>query len=123
MTPNDVMNDEARLEIITKLCRSIWRQEIFRDHPDWWVLLYPDEFILHINVINDHEIFAEFKIMLIKVEGDTSHVCQAYAQQVSKYDKRHIRGALNMLNHVLGQSMYQWHLIDIAINDQNCIKE
>ena len=39
MTPNDVMNDEARLEIITKLCRSIWRQEIFRDHPDWWAFV------------------------------------------------------------------------------------
>ena len=34
-----------------------------------------------------------------------------------------MRVALNMLNHVLGQSMDQWYLIDIAINDKNGIKK
>ena len=56
-------------------------------------------------------------------QRDTSHVCQAYDQQVEKYDKTHIRAALNMLNPVLGQSMDQCYLIAIAINDQHCIKK
>ena len=35
MTPNAFINDEAWLEIIPKLCKSIQRQEIIWDHPDW----------------------------------------------------------------------------------------
>ena len=34
-----------------------------------------------------------------------------------------MRVALNMLNHVLGQSMDQWYLIDININAPNFIKK
>ena len=83
MDPNAFMNDEAWLEIITKLCKSIWRQEIIRDHPDWWVLLSLDGLTSHVNVLNSQEIFAELKIMVIKEEGDTSHVCQAYDKQVA----------------------------------------
>ena len=55
------------------------------------------------HVLNAHEIFLELKIMVIKEEGDTSHVYQAYAQQVAKYDKTHLRAALNMINPVLGK--------------------
>ena len=61
--------------------------------------------------------------MVIKEEGDTSHVCQAYDQQVEKDNKTHMRAALNMLNPVICQSMDQWYLIDIAMNAQNCIKK
>ena len=82
MTPNAFMNYEAWLEIIPKLCKLIQRQEIIRDHPDWWVLLSLDGFTSHVNVLNAHEIFAEFKIMVMKEEGDKSHVCQAYDHQV-----------------------------------------
>ena len=57
MTPNAFMYDEAWLEIIPKLCKSIRRQEIIRDNPDWWVLLFLDGFNLHENVLNAHEIF------------------------------------------------------------------
>ena len=123
MTPNAFMNDKAWLEIITKLCKSIWRQEIIRDHPDWWVLLSLDGFTSHVKVLNAHEIFSELIIMVIKEEGNTSHVCQAYDKQVSKDDKTHMRAALNMINPVLVQSMDQCYLIAISINAQNCIKK
>ena len=121
MNPNTFMNDEALMDIIPKLCKSIRRQEIIRDHPDWWVLLSLDVFTSHVNVLNAHDIFAEFKIMVIKEEGDKSHVCQAYDQQVAKDDKTHMRATLNMLNHVLGKRMDQWYLIAIANNAQNCM--
>ena len=111
------------LEIIPKLCKSIRRQEIICDHPDWWVLISLDGFTSHVNVLNAHEIFAEFKIMVIKEEGDKSHVCQAYDQQVAKDDKTHMRAALNMLNPALVQSMDQWYLIAIATNARDCIKK
>ena len=61
--------------------------------------------------------------MVIKEEGDTSHVCQAYSQQVAKDDKTHMRAALNVLNPVLVQSIDKWYLIAISINTQNCIKK
>ena len=102
------MNDEAWLEIIPKLCKSIWRQEIIWDHPDWWVLLSLDGFTSHVNVHNAQDIFSELKIMVIKEKGNTSHVYQAYDQQVENHDKTHMRAAINMLNTVLGQSIYQW---------------
>ena len=123
MTPNAFMNDEVWLEIIPKLCKSIRRQEILWDHPDLWVLLSLDGFTSHVNALNAHEIFAEFKIMVIKEEGDTSHVCQSYDQQVAKDDKTHMRAALNMLYPFLVQSMDQWYSIAISINAQNCIKK
>ena len=71
MNPNAYMNDETWLEIIPKLCKSIWRQEIIWDNPDCCVLLSLDGFTSHVNVLNAHEIFAEFKILAIKEEGDT----------------------------------------------------
>ena len=58
MTPNAFMNDEAWLGIITRLCKSIRRQEIIRDHLAWWVLLSLDGFNSHVNVLNAHDIFA-----------------------------------------------------------------
>ena len=42
---------------------------------------------------------------------------------MAKDDKTRMRADLNMLNPVLGQSIDQWYLISIAINDQNCIKK
>ena len=71
------------------------------------VLLSLDGFTSHVNVLNAHEIFAEFKIMVIKEEGDTSHVCQAYDQQVAKDDKTNMHADFNMLKPVIGKSMYQ----------------
>ena len=41
-TPNAFMNNEAWLEIIPKLCKSIRRQKIILNHLDWWVLLSLD---------------------------------------------------------------------------------
>ena len=61
--------------------------------------------------------------MVIKEEVDTSHVCQAYDQQVAKDDKTYMRAALNVLNPVLSQSMYQWYLIYISVKAHNCIKK
>ena len=61
--------------------------------------------------------------MVIKEEGDTSHVCHAYDQQAGKDDKIHIRVDLNKLNPVLGQSMDQWYFIDIAIDAHNSINK
>ena len=117
MTPNAFMNDESWPEIIPKFCKSIQKKEITWDHTDWWVLLSLDGFTSHVNALNAHEIFAEFKIMVIKEEGDTSHVCQAYDKQVAKDDKMHMRADLNMLNTVLNQVPLIHTLTENRINN------
>ena len=51
------------------------------------------------------KIFADYNIFIMKEEGDTSQVCQAYDKYVSMSDKRHnchflhgIRTAVNMVD-------------------------
>ena len=51
------------------------------------------------------KIFADYNILILKEEGDTSQVCQAYDKDVSLRDKRHhhhflngIRMAVNMVD-------------------------
>ena len=61
ITSNAFMNDESWLDIITKFCKSIRRQEIIWDHPDWWVLLPLYGFTSHENVLNTYEIFSEIQ--------------------------------------------------------------
>ena len=123
MTPNAFMTDEAWLELVPKLCQSIRKQEVIRDHPDWWVLLSLDGFGSHVNVLRTHEIFSRNKMLVIKEEGDTSQVNQAYDQQVAKDDKTHMRAAVDALSPALGMKMDQWYLIVIAIHAQNRIKK
>jgi len=123
MTPNAFMTDDAWLQMVPKLCKSIRNMEVIRDHPDWWVLLSLNGFGSHVNVFEAHDFFAKEKILVIKEEGDTSHVNQAYDQQVAKDDKTFMRTAVEALNPVLRQKMDQWYLIVIAIHAQNCIEK
>ena len=41
------------------------------------------------------KIFADYKILIVKEEGDTYQVCQSYDADVSLSDKRHHRHFLN----------------------------
>jgi hypothetical protein len=61
-------------------------------------------------------VFAEYKILVIKEEGDTSQVSQAYDQMVARADKRkfrelidvykvHQKGVLNRLSMKLPRPM------------------
>ncbi len=58
-----------------------------RDHPNWWVVLSYDGYGSHLQ--NDAlEVFAAEKNLVMKEEGDTSQVSQAYDQMVAKSNKR-----------------------------------
>ena len=41
------------------------------------------------------KVFTDHKILIVKEEGDTSKVCQAYDDEVAKSDKHHHRDFLN----------------------------
>ena len=76
------------------------------DHPEWWVCISMDGFGSHANVHSANECFARHKILVLKEEGDTSQVNQAYDQFVARDDKRIIRDYLKRFRTRIG--MDQW---------------
>ena len=84
MTPNAYLTDEAFDQLVPSLCKGIRAMPVVKDHPDWWLVLSMDGFGSHVNVNTAHEVFFQHKIFVIKEEGDTSHVNQAYDQFVAK---------------------------------------
>ena len=64
------------------------------------------------------EIYYKHKIMLLKEEGDTSHVCQAYDQEVAKADKRSMRSSLAFVRKTSSMTkgvVDGWQLILVAL--------
>ena len=118
MSDNAYMTDTVWLEIVPKLCHGIRKMPVIVDHPNWWCTFTLDGFGSHVNVNEAHGIFAQHKILIIKEEGNSSHVNQAYDQLTAKADKRLLNVNLIRIKKNLGQMMSQWHLIKIAADAQ-----
>jgi len=119
MSPNAYMTDEVYLKLVPPLCKGIRQMPVIKDHPEWWVVISMDGFGSHVNVHRAQEIFSEHKILVIKEEGDTSQVNQAYDQQVAKADKAKMRQNLELVRRQLGgNKLDQWVLIQLAANAQ-----
>lgn len=113
MTPNAYMTDEAWREIVPHLCKGIRAMEKIRDHPDFWVVLSLDGFGIHL----DSEsllVFNEYKILVIKEEGDTSQVSQAYDQMVAREDKRQFKELIDTVRANYKTVLNQWDIIFIV---------
>jgi hypothetical protein len=82
MTANAYMTDEAWMELVPHLCRGIRQMNVIKDHPNLWAVLSLDGFGSHLEA-SALLVFEEHKIIVIKEEGDTSHVSQAYDQTKS----------------------------------------
>ena len=59
------------------------------------------------------KIFSDHEILIVKEEGDTSHVCQAYGKEVSLSNKRHHRSFLNGIRAEISM-VDQWTLVIVA---------
>jgi hypothetical protein len=119
MSPNAYMTDEVYLNLVPFLCKGIRQMPVIEEHPTWWVVLTMDGFGSHVNVHKAQEIFSQHKILVIKEEGDTSHVNQAYDQQVAKADKKMMRENLAFVRSKLGgNKIDQWVLIQLAAHAQ-----
>jgi len=123
MTPNAYVNDDVWLSIAPNIAKGIRAMPVIKDHPSWWVVLSLDGFGAHCNVQLALQIFSDHKIWIIKEEGDTSQVNQAYDQAVAKADKDLMRAALALLRPQLGMAIDQWYLITVALQAQLSIKE
>ena len=84
MSPSAYMTDEVYAKLVPQLCTGIREMPVIKDHPEWWVVLSLDGFGSHVNVHSAQKVFYDHRIFVIKEEGDTSHVNQAYDQFVAK---------------------------------------
>ena len=74
------------------MAKGIRKLPIIRGAPDnWWVLKIVDVFGPHTSSLKSMETYAKYKVLMIKEEGDTSHVCQRYDQYSSKKDNASFR--------------------------------
>jgi hypothetical protein len=108
-SPNAFMTNDVFLQLAPYLAAGIRAMPVVCDHSDWWVAISCDGFGSHVNVPLAQDIFSEHKIMVIKEEGDTSHVNQAYDQFVAKKDKAIMRDSLEIVRRVLiSERIDQW---------------
>ena len=68
------MTDSVYAEIVLQLADGIRRMPHICNHPEWWVIVSLDGFGSHVNVHEAQAAFFERKIMILKEEGDTSHL-------------------------------------------------
>ncbi|KAL3914710.1 MAG: hypothetical protein SGPRY_007531 [Prymnesium sp.] len=126
MTPTGYMCEEAWVQIAPKMAKGIREvnvsslrrtptpppeQGLLNSHPtpaqlpivcdmpDWWVVCFIDGFGPHTSNVDAMEIY---EIILVKEQGDTSHVCQAYDQEVAEGDKSSMRQTVSCVSSSLG---------------------
>ena len=68
-----------------------------RAMPEWWISEIVDRFDAHTASYMAMESCNNAKIITGKEEGDMSYFCQAYDQQVAKFDKRSSHEAITIL--------------------------
>jgi hypothetical protein len=122
MTPSAFITDSVYAEIAPQLADGIRKMHRICEHPEGWVVVCLDGFGSHVNVHKAQEAFFQRNIMILKEEGDTSHVNQAYDQSVAKNDKGEMRANLDSIRPHIGVRLDQWYLITIAIEALKKIK-
>ena len=97
MTPTGYMTEEGWLEMSPHMADGLRKLPVICDMPHWWMVKIIDGFGEHTSSVQAMDIYDKRKILLLKEEGDASHVNQSYDQQVAKDDKRNMRGGLNFV--------------------------
>ena len=87
MTPNAYMTNEVWVSICSKLHQGVGDVEVICDHPDKWAILSLDGFGSHL-CPQSVCVFHHHKILVMKEDGDTSQVSQAYDQLVAIWTHR-----------------------------------
>jgi hypothetical protein len=118
MTPTGYMTEEAWDEMAQPMAAGIRQMDVIKDNPEWWVVKIIDGYGPHVSSVRAMEIYQQHKILLLKEEGDSSHVNQSYDQDVAKQDKRSMRGALGFLrtsSKITKGVTDGWMLIHVAL--------
>ena len=69
MTPNAYLTDEVWKGMAEKFCKGIRAMQVVRKFPDLWMAMTMDGFGSHLEP-EALEIFAKYRILLVKEEGD-----------------------------------------------------
>ena len=117
-TPSAYMTDEVWIEMAETVAIGIQAMPVIKDHRDWWCLLSLDGYGSHLK-IEALETFAKYNILVIKEEGNSSHLCQAYDQLVAKQDKKVTKDLLEGYRFLKHGVINQFELVLIANTAMN----
>ena len=106
------MTDKFWNELAPDFSKGICDIPVIKDYPELWMVLTLDGYGSHLQG-DALKIFADYKILIVKEEGDTSKVCQAYDKDVSLSDKGHHRHFLNGIR-ISVNTVDQYALIIVA---------
>jgi hypothetical protein len=95
-TDNAYVTNKTWVQLAPFIAKGICSMPHIKDHPDWQGCSTLDGFSSHL-VAASLEPFTAANITIIKEEGDTSQVNQAYDQSMAKEDKKVIRESLGIL--------------------------
>ena len=95
-TENAYMTDATWIKLAPDIAAGIRMMPVIKDHPEWKVVLTLDGFSSHL-VPAGLAPFSDALIEVVKEEGDTLQVNQAYDQSVAKEDKKLIGTALDLV--------------------------
>jgi hypothetical protein len=108
-TPNAYMTDNVWNEMSTSFAAGVRKLPIICDYPELWMVMTLDGFGSHLQP-EALKVFSDHKILAVKEEGDTSHICQPYDKDVAKEDKRHHRSFLHLIRLEINM-VDQWSLV------------
>ena len=118
MTPTGYMTEDGWVRMAPFMAKGIRSMKVICDNPDWWVVKILDGFGPHTSSLEAMQVFSDAKIIILKEEGDTSHVCQAYDQECAKADKRSMRTSLALLRQTTQLTkgvIDAWQLVNVAL--------
>ena len=92
-----------------QLVKGYCSMPIVKQNPQWWMVEILDGFGAHMNNLYANQERSENKILILKYEGDSSQVNQAYDKKAAKSDKRVQR--IN-LSYLLSERRYNINIID-----------
>ena len=74
MTPSDYLDNVSWIHRVTIIFKGIHTISVICDYPDLWVMLSLNVYYSHTNMDESLKLFSEYKIFVVKEEGDTSHI-------------------------------------------------
>ena len=77
--------DKVWNEMAPSFAKGLQDMPVAKKHPDLWMEITLDGFGSHLEG-DDLKVFADHNILIMKEEGDTSQMCQAYDNEVAKSD-------------------------------------
>ena len=81
-TPNAYLTDKVWNNLAPAFTKGLRDLPVIKNYPELWMVLTLDGYGSHLHG-DALKIFADYKILIVKEEGDTSQVCQSYDKDVS----------------------------------------